>query len=142
MKIYSDECNQFFQEALPNAYLKQFLEYLSHNHNKISIFILSGGEKKEIEFFLKKNRLISHFEEILASSKSKIEHLKDKKVSNNDIFIGDSKNDLKASLSSGIKFILFEEYKSNKSFPSEDLIKGNVFLRTKNFQTLMQNIIL
>ena len=47
--------------------------------------------------FLKKHHLINYFEEILASEKNKIDHLKNKQITKNDIFIGDSKNDLKTS---------------------------------------------
>ena len=64
------------------------------------------------------------------------------KAKENDIFIGDSKNDLKASTKSGSKFILFEQYKSLKSFPPEEQINDNVYIRTKNFQTLLNNFLL
>ena len=68
--------------------LEKFLKFLKTKNKDIKIYILSGGEKKEIELFLKKNSLISYFDEILASEKSKIEHLLKKEVSKNDIFIG------------------------------------------------------
>ena len=67
--------------------------------------------------------------------------MKEIKVSINDIFIGDSKNDLKTSLQSGINFVLFEGYKSLESFPSETLIKKNNLIRTKNFRTLLDKFI-
>ena len=88
-----------------------------------------------------KNNLLSFFEDILGSDKDKIEHLKTLNVSENDIFIGDSNTDLKASLESNIRFLLFEEYKSTKSFPKKELINRNVFLKIRNFQTLMNKII-
>ena len=140
MNIYSKECKFFLSEATTTNGLIDFLEYIKTNFKKIKLFILSGGEKEEIKFFLKKHLLFNFFEDILSSEKNKIDHLRDKEVTENDIFIGDSKNDLKASLKSKIKFILFEEYKSPKSFPKEELIKKNVFLRTKNFQSLMIKI--
>ena len=59
------------------------------------------------------------------------------KVNINDIIIGDSKNDLQASIESGIKFILFEGYKSLKSFPQDELIKKDIILKTKNFESLI-----
>ena len=63
--------------------------------------------------------------------------MKNKNVSENDILIGDSKNDLIASLQSGISFILFEGYKSSESFPSKTLINENNLIRTENFRTLL-----
>ena len=140
MKLYALECKDFLLKAKPNNFLKEFLNSIEEKHNKIKIYILSGGEKEEIEFFLKKNNLIGFFKDIFGSNKNKIEHLRNNQVSENDIFIGDSQNDLKASLESGIKFILFEEYKSLKSYPSKELINNNVFLKTKNFESLIKYI--
>ena len=141
LSSYSEQCSLFFVEAAPTKGLKRFLQHLRKNQNHIKIFILSGGEKKEISLFLKKNNLFSYFEEILASSKSKIDHLNEKKVCENDIFIGDSKNDLNSSIEIGLKFILFEEFKSKESFPDDELIKNNVFLKTKNFSTFLEKLI-
>ena len=140
MEYYSILCDDFFFKATPTIGLVKFLNYIK-SKNDIKMYILSGGDKKEIVNFLNKNYLASFFEDILASEKSKSDHLKNKYVSQNDIFIGDSKNDLKASLESEINFILLEGYKSLKSFPSEKLINENVFMRTKNFTTLMNNFI-
>ena len=140
MKIYSEKCHHFFLKALLTSNLEKFLKFLKTKNKDIKIYILSGGEKKEIELFLKKNSLISYFDEILASEKSKIDHLLEKEVSKNDIFIGDSKNDLKTSLRIDIKFILMEQYKSLNSFPSEIAVKENFLLKTENFDTLMKYI--
>ena len=123
-----EKAEQFFLKALPTSNLEKFLKFLKTKNKDIKIYILSGGEKKEIELFLKKNSLISYFDEILASEKSKIDHLLEKEVSKNDIFIGDSKNDLKTSLRIDIKFILMEQYKSLNSFPSEIAVKENFLL--------------
>ena len=140
LKLYSMECNNFFLKVNPTNGLDAFLKYLKNNHKKLKIFILSGGDQKEINSFLKRHYLISYFDEILASNKSKINHLRDKQVCQNDIFIGDSIGDLNSSLEFGLKFILFEGYKSKKSFPDRELIKQNVFLKTKNFVTLLDKI--
>ena len=139
MKIYSKECIKFFTIKTPTTGLDEFLDYIKQNNSLIKIYILSGGEKSEIKLFLKKNYLFNFFEDILGSEQSKSDHLKNLRAKENDIFIGDSKNDLKVSLQNGIRFILFEKYKSLKSFPSQDQINGNVYKRTKNFQTLIKN---
>tara|TARA_B100000282_G_C31681327_1_gene466884 strand:+ start:128 stop:775 length:648 start_codon:yes stop_codon:yes gene_type:complete len=141
LDLYSEQCRVFFQAATPTKGLKSFLQYLRKEQNHIKIFILSGGEKKEIYLFLKKNLLLPYFEEILASAKSKIEHLNEKQVCEDDIFIGDSRNDLHSSIKTGLKFILFEEFKSKLSFPDDELITNNVFLKTKNFSTILERLI-
>ncbi len=140
MKIYSQKCINFFSIKTPTIGLDEFLDYIKRNNSLIKIYILSGGEESEIKLFLKKNYLLDFFEGILGSEQSKSDHLKNLKAKENDIFIGDSKNDLKVSLQRGIKFILFENYKSLNSFPSQELINGNVYVRTKNFQTLINNL--
>ena len=122
MEYYSILCNDFFSKASPTCGLLEFLEYITISSD-IKIYILSGGDKKEITNFLYKNNLFSFFEDILASEETKTDHLKKKCVSQNDIFIGGSSNDLKASLEIGINFILLEDYKS-KSF--QKLINENV----------------
>ena len=141
MELYAYECSIFFKKAFPTNGLIEFLRFTKSNHKNLKLFVLSGGEKDEITFFLKKHSLLNYFEEILASEKNKLHHLKEKQVSVNDIFIGDSINDLKASIEIGIKFILFSQYKSLKSFPKSELIKKNVLLETRNFESLMKNII-
>jgi len=141
MEIYSEECFQFFLAATPSLGLKEFLKFINNSHNQIQLYILSGGEEKEIKLFLEKNLILKYFEKILASNKTKLAHLQKEQVTESDIFIGDSQNDLKVSLKSGISFILFEEHKSLESFPTEDLIKNNVHYRTQNFQSLMKKII-
>ena len=136
MKIYSEQCTNFFNTAIPTLGAKDFLEFVKKEYQKIKLYILSGGEQEEIKVFLKANFLYNFFEDILASNQSKYEHLKERGVAKNDIFIGDTFNDLKASREVGMKFILFEEYKSLKSFPNKFSNKKSL-LRTKNFNSLM-----
>ena len=138
MKTYSEQCQKFFLEAPPTTCLDQFLLLIKEKHKSTKIYILSGGEKEEIYLFLKKNSLIQFFEDILASDKNKIEHLLEKHVSKNDIFIGDSQNDLKASKEAGLKFILFGQFKSLESFPSKKFINENNLYKTENFETLIK----
>ena len=135
-------CSNFFSEAKPTIGVNEFLNNIKNKNKKINLYILSGGDKEEIILFLKKNYLIHFFKEILASNRTKQEHLKNKQISKNDIFIGDSKNDLKASLKTGIRFVLIEEYKSLESFPSNDSINKFVSFKSKNFQTFLKKIII
>ena len=140
LNIYGKECNKFFSKALPVKGLREFLEDIRVKYKNINLYILSGGEKEEIILFLRKNLIFDYFEDVLASEKSKLDHLKDKDVSENDIFIGDSKNDLKTALQIDLKFILFAKYKSFESFPSKESIKDNVLLETENFKSILNVI--
>ena len=142
IELYNKECQKFFFKAKPSNGLEAFIAYLKNNFKNIKIYVLSGGEDFEIRCFLKNNFLLGYFEDILASNQSKIEHLRNLEATANDIFIGDSHNDLKAAAKAGIKFILLEEYKSLNSFPSKSLIKKKAFLQTENFKSLMHQIIL
>ena len=137
---YSEKCKSFFLKATPTNGFTEFLFYIRNNKKNLKLFVLSGGEKNEIEIFLKNNNLISFFDNILASEESKIEHLKKFNISKNDIFIGDSKNDLKVAIESGLSFILLEEFQSSESSPSKELIKKHVFFKTQNFQSLLHNL--
>ena len=139
METYSQECDSFFLKAKPTNGIKKFLKFIKEKNKNVNIFILSGGEKKEIITFLEKNFLLNFFNGILASEKTKVEHISDIGISGNDIFIGDSNNDLKTALKTGLSFILFDEYKSIKSFPKESLI-NNILFQTKNFESLLSII--
>ena len=140
LKIYGKECDEFFSKASPVKGLREFLENIRVNYKNVNLYILSGGEKEEITLFLRKNLIFDYFEDVLASEKSKLDHLRDKDVSENDIFIGDSKNDLKTALQLDLKFILFVKYKSFESFPSKESIKDNVLLETENFKSILNVI--
>jgi len=140
MELYSRECEKFFQKALPTKGFKDFIVSIKNKKNNILLYILSGGEKQEIETFLLKNNLLEFFDDVLSSEKEKLDHLKEIKVSRDDIFIGDSQNDLHTAKNAGLNFILMEEFKSKESYPSEKLIKANVFLKTKNFVTLKEKM--
>jgi len=140
LKLYAKECYAFFSKVNPDDGLLDFLETIKFRDKDIKIYVLSGGEKDEITFFLKKNNLFNFFEEILASEKSKLDHLQEKEVSKNDIFIGDSNNDLKAASKIDLKFILFKKYKSLKSFPSQKSIRDNILFETDDFESLINQI--
>ena len=140
LKLYAEECHKFFSKASPSLGLREFLETIKDRHNNVKIYVLSGGEKQEILFFLKKNLILEFFEEVLASEKTKLDHLKEKGVSRDDIFIGDSNNDLKSALKIDLKFILFGKYKSLKSFPSKSSIKKHVLLQAEDFKSIIDEI--
>ena len=50
MHYYAIECGIYFEKALPTNGLLEFLNFIKSNKKKINLFILSSGEKDEIEF--------------------------------------------------------------------------------------------
>ena len=86
---------------------------------KIKLYILSGAEKDEIWNFLKRMNILNKFTDLLCSEKSKFEHLKSFNLNEDDIFIGDSNNDLKVSKLFSLKFILVSDFNSFCSAPKE-----------------------
>ena len=65
-----------------------------------------------------------YFEDILCSEKRKSQHLKDKKASKNDIFIGDSKSDLIVANNHPLRFILINGFSSINSKPKQDMLNS------------------
>ena len=129
-QFYSEKCFKYFSKVSPANGLIQFLNILKKNHKMIEVNILSGGEKTEIINFLERNQMTKFFDKILCSESSKLEHLKKHKASKADIFIGDSKKDLETAEEIGLNFILFEEFKSEISFPENETNK-KIFLELK-----------
>ena len=84
-------------------------------------YIVSGGDKKEILNFIKKNLYDCKFKNIYDQLKTKkfwIEKIKKQyKLKGNEIlFIGDSKVDEQAAKYNGIEFIYMKKYSQNKNY--------------------------
>ena len=110
-----------------------FYLFIKNKYSNISLFVLSGGEIDEIEIFMKKNNLFHYFDDILASSKLKSNHLIDQKATINDFFIGDSKSDFKMALDHPLNFILINGYQSKLSKPSKEDFKKYSYSVSKSF---------
>ena len=138
LKIYNKNCANFLSQAVPTVGFEEFINFVKSEYPSIRINILSGGENDEIEYFLNKNKLRNLFDDVLASERSKFDHLYRKNVNINDVFIGDSKSDLYTALKVNIQFVLMEDFGSIKSFPERYNEKTLNFHRTKNFISLIQ----
>lgn len=121
-------------DSLLNANINQgLISYLKKNRNK-DVFILSGGDYKEIELFLIKKNINKYFNKILCGPKTKDENLKSIEITENDLFIGDSKHDYSVAKNNCLKFIFMTNYTQEKS-PFEFLDKS--VLIVKNFEELI-----
>lgn len=138
LNVYNQNCISFLSNVSPTVGFIKFIETIKKKFKKTKVHILSGGEYSEIEYFLNKNKIIHFFDGILASEDSKISHLSKKNVTINDVFIGDSKSDLKTAIKANIQFVLMEEFRSEKSFP-DICNQTNLYIhQTKNFNSLVE----
>ena len=139
LQLYNQRCMDFLTKAMPTVGLIEFLKYIKNEFENSNIYILSGCESNEIEYFLRKNDIFKYFKSILASEKSKLNHLLNMNLQSNDIFIGDSKTDFQVSTLVNIKFILMQDYSSKKSALNDINIYKNIF-KTNNFNTLLKDL--
>ena len=135
MLDYEKLCNEFYDLSVPTKGALNFIEKIYKFSEKTNLYILSGGEKKEIERFLCRNNMLHFFKDILSSEDSKTNHLKKKSSSKDDIFFGDSFSDFKAAKNTLIQFIYVYGYKSDKSCISKS-DKKNINHQIKNFSEL------
>ena len=108
-KKLSKEFNKIvFKKILKCKFIKGAYKFLSENKS-YKLFISSGTPEKELRLICKKRKLSKFFLNIYGSPKTKVNHIKSikRKFRKTDfiVFIGDSKNDLDASLKTKIKFI-------------------------------------
>ena len=136
MEEYSISCNSFYKKSIPTIGTINFLQRISSLSIKPNLYILSGGEKKEIINFLKGNNIECFFKDLLCSEEEKSNHLKNKVLNKNDIFFGDSFTDYKAAKQNNIKFVYVYGFKSEKSCINKSDAK-NITLAIKNFSDLL-----
>lgn len=139
LNLYNAKCKKFLDKAKPTIGFTDFLIYFKNQFKNSNLYILSGSESNEIEYFLRENLILNYFRGILASDKSKLNHLLSMSLKSSDVFIGDSKSDLQAAKHVNIQFILMEGFRSEKSFPTEFKSYKNIY-KTENFNTLLTNL--
>lgn len=120
MLKYGLLCKEFYSISKPTFGSLDFLNQLKYKFPYLKLFILSGGEKHEINAFLKRNKLSHFFSGLLCSEDTKSSHIKKNNFTSNDLFFGDSKSDLYAAKENNIKFIYISEFSSKHSRPSQN----------------------
>lgn len=105
-------------ERLINAEIMPGIkDFLSINKN-IPFIILSGGNKKEIESYLKKHDLLQFIELILCGPATKEENLKKYPLHGKTLFIGDSLYDFEVAQKFFFDFIFLYGYTQFKEWQS------------------------
>ena len=120
---YSQKCLNHFSHVKPTAGCIEFLEFLKEKFPETKLYILSGGNLKEILSFLKSNNMSNIFHKILYDNFSKKEHLINEKAEYQDLFFGDSKGDLNTAKNHPLSFILVKGYSSINSKPDRNYEK-------------------
>ena len=88
--------------------IKTFFDYLDHFDNEQ--YILSGGDKNEINILLKHKGILSRFALIMGGPKTKHENLQTHSLTGNTLYIGDSKIDYEVSVDFQFDFIFMYAY--------------------------------
>ena len=120
MKKYANYCKEYLLRASLTQGSENFIKQIKKKYPEISLYILSGAEKDEVFDFLKRKNFQNKFTDLLCSEKSKFQHLKNFNLDRKDLFIGDSKNDLKVSKLFSLNFILVSDFASACSAPEEE----------------------
>ncbi|MEM4396787.1 MAG: HAD-IA family hydrolase [Candidatus Woesearchaeota archaeon] len=114
-----------------NAGLINFLEQVKDK----DLYILSGGDEREIKKYLIKKKIIKYFKSILAGPLSKTQNLKIISINYPALFIGDSKYDFEVAKYFKLDFIFMVD--NNKYYGFLD--NFSKVLITKNFNTLIES---
>ena len=135
-KILSTYESYLNEKLIKAKFVKGVIKFIKklHKKNKI-IFILSGGEQKEILKLLQYYKMIYLFDGIYGGPNNKNQNLKIIKPLNPVIFFGDSEHDFLVSKEHNFDFIFVSDYTSLKNW--KNVIKKWIILKEiKNFNFL------
>ena len=129
-KKFQDYCFKKIKSLKINDDLKKFLRKYN---KKYDMFISTATPQYDIIKILKEKKIIHLFKKIYGSPKKKYEHINlIKRKSKKRIFIGDSKEDLKACLKTKTFFLLKEHRENKKIFKNKQISKIKNYKNIKN----------
>ncbi len=118
INFFADKYSKIMKEKLINEkyLIRETVDFIKNNNNKIKMFIASGSEEKELRLINKSLYLSEYFLGIFGSPKNKIDIVKsiiqDNKLNKNEtILIGDSINDYDAAIKNDIRFFGYNNIK-------------------------------
>lgn len=118
-----------FLKGIVNIPLVEGAEKLIRSLSKThKLFILSGGEKKEIEVILNYHNLLEFFSGIYTAPKNKYDNIKQLNLIEYSLFFGDSIIDYEVSKTFNCDFIFIYEY--------TQFLDWAQFFDKKNIQTI------
>lgn len=118
INFFADKYSKIMKEKLINEkyLIRETVDFIKNNNNKIKMFIASGSEEKELRLINESLQLSKYFLGIFGSPKNKIDIVKsiiqDNKLNKNEtILIGDSINDYDAAIKNDIRFFGYNNIK-------------------------------
>jgi len=110
-KIISEYKDLNAKTLIDSGFTRGFTEILCYLESfKVSIYILSGGDKNEVENILRQKEIISKFTLIMGGPKTKYENLGTHQIEGDILFIGDSKIDYEVASKFGFDFVFMYGY--------------------------------
>lgn len=135
LENYNRKCRIFFETCVIHPSIKKAI--ISLNLSGKQLFILSGGNSREIKSCLNYNGITACFQDLLTEEAPKSDHLLSQQVNENDLIIGDSPYDyncakatkaLFASIIIGDTNQLYELSQATHEYKSINFMKPIEFL--------------
>jgi phosphoglycolate phosphatase-like HAD superfamily hydrolase len=133
LKSYNEILSQKLNNAKLTTNAKKFFEML-HFYN-LPIYILSGGDEKEVISSLEYNKLLSSFQKVMGGPKTKYENMNDLHLNGKTLYIGDSKIDYEVAKKYSFDFVYMYQYTQFREWRKFFKHKNEVKI-IKNFKTL------
>lgn len=133
LKKYNDILSEKLNEVELTKDLKRYLEILKLKNLKL--FILSGGNQKEVFNILQSKGLENEFVKIMGGPKTKEQNLDECSLSGKSIFIGDSLKDYEVSYKYGLDFIFMYGYTQFNTW-EEFFRDKSILMSFKDFSVL------
>jgi len=110
--------NEILKTNLKNAKFttnaKYFIKMLDLNN--LPVYILSGGDKKEVVAFLKFHDLLNLFTKVMGGPKTKFDNMNDLTLNGKTLYIGDSLIDYEVAKTYSFDFVYMYQYTQFKEW--------------------------
>jgi len=132
LQRYNDKLEQVYYTASLTLDIDDFLHVVSGR----KLFILSGGDQKEVSRFARQKGIGPYFEIIMGGPSSKEENIRSSNFKGKSIYIGDSKIDHEIAIRFAFDFIFMYGYTQFSDWKQYFCGYPNVTI-IKNFSSLL-----
>ena len=133
LKCYNEILSKKLKDAKFTVNAKLFFKMLDFYN--LPIYILSGGDEKEVVSFLEYSNLLSSFKKVMGGPKTKYENMNDLHLNGKTLYIGDSQIDYEEAKKYSFDFVYMYQYTQFREWREYFKHKGEVKI-IKNFETL------
>jgi len=103
---------------------------------RLPLYVLSGGDEKEVIFLLEDKQLLSSFKKVMGGPQTKYKNISDINLCGKTLYIGDSQIDYEVAKSFDFDFIFMYQYTQFKEWRKYFECKNKVKI-IKNFKSLL-----